>query len=119
MRWIKGQKEFDDLLRIVPTLLNTQSSSWSKLREAVYDYSCNFDYGRVNHATRPDLSKFPVNFPVSREIGAETGAISTGPPTSQSGLRKYGSHQRGKPRYACFFGSAVGLQTPEFGADRQ
>jgi hypothetical protein len=35
---------------------------------------------------RPDFAKFPVNFPVSREFGAETGSQLTASSATQSGL---------------------------------
>src|SRR5262249_16223865 len=39
-----------------------------------------------NRGGGPDSAKFPVNFPVSREFGAETGSQLTGSSATQSGL---------------------------------
>jgi hypothetical protein len=40
----------------------------------------------VGRIAGPDSAKFPVNFPVSREFGAETGSQLTASSATQSGL---------------------------------
>jgi hypothetical protein len=52
---------------------------------------------------RPDFAKFPVNFPVSREFGAETGSQLTASSTSQSESNAYGIGSRSKSREMAAF----------------
>jgi hypothetical protein len=44
--------------------------------------------GRQNRSGRPDLAKFPVNFPVSREFGTETGSQLTASSARQCAEKK-------------------------------
>ena len=57
-----------------------------------------------NRGGGPDSAKFPVNFPVSREFGAETGSQLTASSAGQSVSNAYGigshvfGHRLGVPR---------------------
>ena len=78
---------------------------------------------RRNDRRTPTLVKFPFNFPVSREFGAETRSISTVSSASQSGLQELTCGRLEKARRMAFFRPSYpspdsGIEPPEISREK-